>query len=130
MKIDTINVIQHGSAAVMLGFCIFYPLLFASTDYIMFGMLIWAGSLLFLYFPDLLEMPGVSKEEMKDAKKISIPAGWVLILFFWDFVIENKSLRMIMSVLFVVLIVYCFYYIRKAQKSQEGSKDRGAANDS
>jgi hypothetical protein len=130
MKIDTINVIQHGSAAVMLAFCIFYPLLFAGTYDIMLGILIWAGSLPFLYFPDLVKIPGVSKEEMKDTKKISIPAGWYFILLFWNFVIENNSLRMIMSVLFIVLIVYCFYYIRKAKKSQEGSRGREAANDS
>ncbi len=130
MKRDTIDVIQHGSAAVMLAFCVLYPLFFAGTYYIKFGIVIWAVSLPFLYFSDLMKIPGVSKEEMKDAKKIWIPVSWYFILLFWNFVIESNSLRMITGVLFIVLIVYCFYYIRKARKSQGGSRGRGAANDS
>jgi hypothetical protein len=71
MKID-INVVQNGSAVVMFVVFIFYPLFFIHTSYIKFRIGIWAFSLPILYIPDLLESPEVSREKMKDPKKVSI----------------------------------------------------------
>jgi Ca2+/Na+ antiporter len=122
MKID-INVVQHGSAAVMLVVFIFYPLFFIHTSYIKFGIGIWAFSLPFLYIPYLLESPEVSRKEMKDPKKVSILGSWLFALFWWSILLENEYLKIVTIVFFIILIVYCLYYIKKHWKEEKRAEE-------
>jgi Ca2+/Na+ antiporter len=122
MKID-INVVQHGSAAVMFVVFIFYPLFFIHTSYIKFGIGIWAFSLPILYIPYLLESPEVSKKEKKDPKKGSILGSWLFALFWWSVLLENDYLRIVTMVFFIILIVYCLYYIKKHWKEEKGTEE-------
>lgn len=128
MKIN-INAIQHINAAIILGTCIFYPLFYVGTYYIEFGVFIWAASLPFLYLPDLMEIPDVSKEEMEDTKKISIPVSWFFVLFFWGFLIENNLLWIITLIFFIILVAYCLYYIKIHWKKEKGAEEKKSPNE-
>jgi hypothetical protein len=112
------------NAAVILGVCILYLLFYAGIYYIKFGVFIWAVSLPFLYFPDLMKIPGVSKEEMEDTKKISIPLSWFFVLLFWGSFIENNFLWIITIMFFIILVVYCLYYIKNHWKEEKGTEEK------
>jgi hypothetical protein len=117
MKIN-INVIQHMNAAVILGMCIFYPLFYVSTVHIKTGILIWAVSLPFLYFPDLMVIPGTSKKEMEGTKKLFIFLSWFFVLFYWNWVIKSTVFTIVIAVFFIVLVGYCLYFIMKYKKEE------------
>jgi hypothetical protein len=116
MKMNTKNVIQHVNAVAMFGVCVLYTSCYRRFYYVEIGIVMWLSSLFFLYFPDFLTIPGISRDEMREVKKISIPAGWVWILWWIGGLIDSGSLRTISSVLLILLIVYCGFYIRRWRK--------------
>ena len=122
MKIHAIDTIQHLNALVMLLFCIFYPFSYSSMYYAALGGVIWAFALPFLYFPDLLTIPGVSREEMRGTKKASIIAGWFWVLWWIGDLVDSTLLRILSGALLIFLIVYAIYYIRKMRKKEDSKK--------
>jgi succinate dehydrogenase hydrophobic anchor subunit len=119
MRIHIIDIIQHLNAAIMLVFCIFYPLSYFSRYFAELGVVIWAFALPFIYFPDLVHIPGVSKEEMRGTKKASIIGGWFWVVFWIGDLVDNKLMRIVSGVLVIFLLIYTIYYIRKFKKMQE-----------
>lgn len=113
MKVNISEVVQHANAILMLGFCVSYSFLYLNAYYARLGVVIWVFALPFLYFPNLVIIPGVSKEEMKDAKKISIPAAWLWVLWWTGDLVESSLLRIVAGILLVLFITYCIFYIRK-----------------
>jgi len=114
MKVDFIDLIQHVNVAFMLGFCVLYPLFhFGYIDGL--GLVIWAFSLPFTYFPNIMIIPGVSEEEKLAAKRASIVAGWSFILFWWGLLVES-SLLVVSGALLILLAAYCIFYIRRLRK--------------
>ncbi|MBU7047685.1 MAG: hypothetical protein HXS54_14720 [Theionarchaea archaeon] len=122
MKMKTLEVIQHISATAMLGFSLSY-ILFRFNGYnIELGIIAWVFSLLFLYFPNFLTIPGVSKEEMNDAKVISIFSGWFLLFFLLWQLSRSTSLLILTVVFFILLILSFIYQMRKWRKTQHSKK--------
>jgi hypothetical protein len=121
VKKHAIEIIQHANAVLMLAFCIFYPSSYSNMYYVELGVVIWAFALPFLYFPDLLNISGVSKEEMKDTKKFSITAGWFWVLWWIGDLVDNTSLRIVSGLLLIFIIVYGIYYMRRLRENSLSS---------
>lgn len=117
----TLN-LQHVNAIAMFGVCFLYTSCYRRFYYVEIGIVMWLSSLFFLYFPDLLTIPGISRGEIGEIKKISIPAGWVWMLWWMGELIDNGSLRTTSSVLLILFIVYCVFYVRRWRKKYITSK--------
>lgn len=112
MKMNTIEVIRLVNAGGMLVFSMSYS--FYLNDYYRgFGILFWVFALPFLYFPDLIRSPGVSKEVIRDSKKLSILVGWFIVVFWWGLESKNNSLIILGSMLFILITAYFIFYIKK-----------------
>lgn len=113
MKMNTPELMQLVNATLMLGFCVSYPLFHLNSYYAKLGIVIWAFALPIIYFPDLMIIPGVPRKEMRDAKKISIPAGWLWVLWCIGDLTDIRELRIIAGVFLIVFIAYLIFLVRK-----------------
>ena len=122
MKMNTIEVIKHISAIAMLGFSLSYILFCLNGYNIELGIVAWVFSLPFLYFPNFLTIPGVSKEEKNDVKVISIFSGWFFLFFLLWQLSRSTSLIILTAVFFILLILSFIYQMRKWRKGQHTKK--------
>jgi uncharacterized membrane protein len=79
-------------------------------------MVIWIFALPFLYFPDIVHISGVSREEMRDTKKASIAGGWFWVLWWIGDLVDSKSLRILSGLVLIFLLVYAVYYMRRLRE--------------
>ena len=70
MKMSAIEKIQHLNAVATFLFCVLYSFLQYGYGRITYGLFAWAGSLPFLYFANLITHPNLSKEDVRNGKKL------------------------------------------------------------
>ena len=119
MKMNTIDAIRHVNAAIMLAFSVSYSYL---NDYYELGMLFWAFTLPFLYFPDLIRSPEVPKEAIRDLKIVSIFSGWFFLLLWWAIISKSNSLIIADIIFSILLTVYAVFYVKKWKKEDAYKK--------
>ncbi len=124
MKRDITEWIQHGNAVVLIVFCVLYSLMqggrFHIHDVIM-GIFIGGGAILFLYFPNMLKISGLSEEELRASEEAlkdniwaSILGSWFIATVWLKMSLDCEGLiRYLVLIFLFAFIVFGIYYLRK-----------------
>ena len=115
MKMNAVEIFQHMNVALILAFCILYAYWSFSFGF-GFGLFLWATALFFLYFPNLMIIPGITGEEMNTGRKGGILGAWYWVLLGTGFYSKNKLLIIMSCAILVLLFVYFIFFIRKWKK--------------
>jgi phosphatidylserine synthase len=106
MKIDSIEIVQHVSAILLLVFCVLYSYSHEGIYYT--GLLTWITILIPLYFYNVVKISGIDEENMRTRKKLSVVLSWILALFLLGLRSEDLFLlfisALILGLSFVLII--------------------------